>query len=29
VEYRIIDRHLLLLDTEAGIVIDYIAHATP
>jgi hypothetical protein len=29
VEYRIIDKHLLLLDAEAGIVIDYIANATP
>jgi hypothetical protein len=29
VEYRIINRHLLLLDAEAGIVVDYIAHATP
>ncbi len=29
VEYRIINRHLLLLDAEAGIVVDYIARATP
>jgi hypothetical protein len=28
-EYRIIGRHLLLLDTEAGIIVDYIPNAIP
>jgi hypothetical protein len=28
-EYRIVGKHLLLLDTEAGIIVDYIQNAIP
>ena len=28
-EYRIVGKHLLLLDTEAGIIVDYIPNAIP